>query len=156
MVEGSVQAQGAYISTEQLADMISTLPAGKLCILNAVVQPDDMDIFRQHAKARIPGARVLDLHMFKDLKSPYPFMMPPQDHFLRLIKAMNIRKSQTVVIYEHGKGWFASRAAFMLKTFGHPNVYILDGNFAKWQRENREIESDGEQADNDLMADFDY
>ena len=83
-------------------------------------------------------------------------MMPPQDHFLRLIKAMNIRKSQTVVIYEHGKGWFASRAAFMLKTFGHPNVYILDGNFAKWQRENREIESDGEQADNDFMADFDY
>ena len=41
----------------------------------------------------------------------------------------------------------------MLKTFGHPNVYILDGNFAKWTKEGRAIEGvDGATFD----ADFDY
>ena len=65
---------------------------------------------------------------------------------------MDIRKSKTVVVYETGQGWFASRAAFMLKTFGHPNVFILDGQFAKWQKEGREVESDS----GDFDADFDY
>ena len=73
-----------------------------------------------------------------------------------MMKALNVRKSQTVIFYETGKGWFASRAAFMLKTFGHPKVYILDGNFAKWQKENREVESDGDAADSTYLADFDY
>lgn len=67
-------------------------------------------------------------------------MMPSQAHFIRMMKALNVRKSMTVVIYETGKGWFATRAAFMLKTFGHPNVYVLDGGFAKWTQEGRATE----------------
>ncbi len=54
-------------------------------------------------------------------------MMPEAAHFIRMAKWLNLRKSQTVVIYEQGKGWFATRAAFMLKVFGHANVYVLDG-----------------------------
>ena len=72
-----------------------------------------------------------------------------------MMKALNVRKSHTVVIYECGKGWFASRAAFMLKTFGHPKVFILDGNFAKWTKENRPVESDLIEGDDD-ETDFDY
>lgn len=60
-----------------------------------------------------------------------------------MMKSLNVRKSMTVVCYETGKGWFASRAAFMLKSFGHPKVYILDGNFKKWQTEGRAVQSDG-------------
>lgn len=73
-----------------------------------------------------------------------------------MMKALNIRKSMTVVIYETGKGWFASRAAFMLKAFGHPKVFILDGHLAKWQTEGRAIESDSDDADASYLADFDY
>ena len=58
-----------------------------------------------------------------------------------MMKALDVRKSQTVVIYETGKGWFATRAAFMLKVFGHPKVHLLDGNFAKWQSEGRPLDS---------------
>ena len=89
----------------------------------------ELDTYREHDKSRIPGAKFLDLQIVKDLNSPYPFMMPSQAHFVRMMKALNIRKSMNVVIYETGKGWFATRAAFMLKAFGHPKVYILDGGF---------------------------
>ena len=72
-----VAAQGAYISTEQLAQMIETMPANELCILNSTVKPEaECDVFREHANARIPGAKFLDLTLVKDLQSPYPFMMP--------------------------------------------------------------------------------
>ena len=159
MVEGgdSTINNGAYISTEQLAAMILDQPSSKLCILNATVKPEnECDVYREHSKARIPGARFLDLTVVRDLQSPYPHMMPNKDHFTRMMKALNVRKSQTVVIYETGKGWFASRAAFMLKAYGHPKVYILDGNFAKWQAESRAIESDGDATDATYLADFDY
>ena len=48
---------------------------------------------------------------------------------------MDIRKSQTVVIYDTARGFFASRAVFMLKAFGHPRVYLLDGGLTKWTAE---------------------
>ena len=44
----------------------------------------------------------------------------------------------------------------MLKSYGHPNVSILDGNFAKWQKEGREVESDGDEADASYQTDFEY
>ena len=59
-----------------------------------------------------------------------------------MMKTLDVRKSMTVVIYDTGNNFFASRAAFMLASFGHPNVKILDGTFAKWKNEEREIESD--------------
>ena len=80
--------------------------------------------------------------------------MPGKQHFVHMMKSLDVRKSMTVVIYETGKGWFASRAAFMLKAYGHPKVYILDGNFAKWQKEGRAIESSG--SDADFAANFAY
>jgi 3-mercaptopyruvate sulfurtransferase SseA len=60
------------------------------------------------------------------------------------------------VVYETGKGWFASRAAFMLKAYGHPQVYILDGNFGKWKSEGRAIESDAGSDEATYSADFTY
>mmetsp|Transcript_12431 Transcript_12431/g.15875 ORF Transcript_12431/g.15875 Transcript_12431/m.15875 type:complete len:92 (-) Transcript_12431:370-645(-) len=56
------------------------------------------------------------------------------------MKAMDVRKSHTVVIYDSGKGFFASRAVFMMRAFGHPKVFLLDGGLIKWKQEGRAIE----------------
>ena len=127
----------------------------RLCIVNASIKPEsEVDVYREHARNRIPGAKFLDLTLVKDLQSPYPFMMPNKRHFIHMMKALGIRKSQTVVIYETGKGWFAARAAFMLKAYGHPSVYLLDGNFAKWIKEGRATDSDD--IDDTFAEDFAY
>ena len=57
------------------------------------------------------------------------------------MKALDVRKSQTVVVYDKAKGWFATRGAFMLRIYGHPKVYVLDGGYAKWAKEGRATES---------------
>ena len=47
MVESSDTSSSAYISTEQLADMIANQPAASLCILNASCKPEnECDNFR--------------------------------------------------------------------------------------------------------------
>ena len=63
------------------------------------------------------------------------------------MKALDVRRSATVVVYDTGKGWFASRAYFMLKAYGHPDVYILDGHLTKWMKEKRPIERDPQKLD---------
>ena len=128
-----VEANSAFITTDRLAELIQSLPPDKLRILNASYNfIGEINVYRDHANSRIPGARFLDLSVVRDIESPYPFMMPKKELFIAMMKALDVRKSQTVVVYDNGKGWFASRAAFMIKAFGHPQVFILDGNFAKW------------------------
>ena len=70
-----------------------------------------------------------------------------------MMKIMDLRKSSTIVVYESGKGWFASRAVFMLRAFGHPRAFILDGGLIKWcQEERATVTAETE----DYDADFDY
>ena len=138
-----------------MANLIETSPKDKLRILNATVsQQANFDEVKQHALERIPGAVFLDMSIMRDLKAPYPHMMPSNEHFVRMVKTLNIRKSMTVVIYDTKNSFFASRAAFMLQSFGHEKVKILDGTFAKWKKEGRPIESD---VDCDVYdQEFDY
>ena len=98
----------------------------------------------EHSKNHIKGSRFFDLALCRDLTSPYPHMMPSQAHFISLMKALDIRKSHTVVVYETGQGWWASRAAFVFRSMGHPNVRVLDGQFAKWTKEGKPCEVDAQ------------
>lgn len=121
-------------------------------IFDSTCKPEG-DVYKDFAACHIQGARFMDLSLIRDFSLPYPFMMPQKAHFIRMTKAWDLRKTDTVVFYEQGKGWFATRAAFMLKAFGHQNVYVLDGGIAKWTKEGRDVEKcDVSNWD----ADFDY
>ena len=111
------------------------------------------DPLKMHHESKIRGARYLDLSLCRDMKSPYANMMPDKFHFVRIMKALGVRKDHTVVVYDKKAGWFATRAAFVLRNFGHPKVYTLDGGFAKWEKEGRSIESDNV---DDFDEEYDY
>lgn len=72
-----------------------------------------------------------------------------------MMATLGVKKSQTLVIYEHGNGWFATRAAFVLRIYGHPNVHVLDGGFKKWQSDGNAVETDANAAEG-YEEDFDY
>mmetsp|Transcript_37423 Transcript_37423/g.50795 ORF Transcript_37423/g.50795 Transcript_37423/m.50795 type:complete len:105 (+) Transcript_37423:101-415(+) len=95
-----------------------------------------------HLRTRIASSQFLDLHFCRDQSSPYPFMMPSLGLFANTMRALQIRKSDLVVIYDDNNGWFASRAVFMLKAFGHENVKLLDGGLKKWKSDNYSIYED--------------
>lgn len=57
------------------------------------------------------------------------------------MKFLNVRKSDTIVIYDKIGMVSAPRAFWLFKTFGIPNVMILNGSFHKWNLENKSIET---------------
>ena len=72
-------------------------------------------------------------------------MLPPEEHFINLMKnVLDVRKSDIIVVYDKYRNISAPRNYWMLKTFGAPEVYILNGTFAKWQKESRPIQSGSE------------
>ena len=68
-------------------------------------------------------------------------MYPDAAQFARDVAALGISSGDTVVAYDSG-GWIAApRAWWMLLSFGHPNVKVLDGGLKKWLREGRPTHS---------------
>lgn len=71
------------------------------------------------------------------MSSKYPFMLPGVDQFIDFMKLYGIKKSTRVVLYDTMSGYYATRVHWMLRTYGHTQVSVLDGGFQKWNAENR-------------------
>lgn len=68
-------------------------------------------------------------------------MLPTEAQFREQMQRVNVRKSDTVVVYDKLGMISAPRAYWMLKAFGLPNVRILNGSFHKWSAEARAVET---------------
>ena len=68
------------------------------------------------------------------------------------MKALKIKLSDRVVLYNQGSNVQACRVYWMFKTYGHPNVSILNGGFKKWAEEKRPVESHADDANEDDYA----
>jgi thiosulfate/3-mercaptopyruvate sulfurtransferase len=66
-------------------------------------------------------------------------MMPDLVHFTKMMRSINVRRSDNVVIYDKYRNISAPRTAFMMRYFGLTNVWVLNGTIEKWAKEGREI-----------------
>ena len=99
----------------------------------------------QYKAGHIPGA--LFAHLDRDLsgrktgangRHPLP---NPQD-FEKWLEHTGLTPSDQAVCYDAGPGSMAARLWWMLRWIGHDNVAVLDGGFAKWTKEGREVTPD--------------
>src|SRR5258708_15810758 len=91
--------------------------------------------------AHIPGAVFFDVNAIADPNDPRPHMYPSAEQFARDISALGISSGDTVVAYDSGAWVAAPRAWWMLLSFGHRDVKVLDGGLQKWLREGRPTHS---------------
>ena len=88
----------------------------------------------------IPGAIRFDIDTVKDRSSPLPHMLPSPEAFAAEVGAVGIGDGMTLVIYD-GAGLFsAPRVWWTFRTFGAPDVRILEGGFPAWTAEGRPVE----------------
>jgi thiosulfate/3-mercaptopyruvate sulfurtransferase len=99
---------------------------------------------QQYREAHIPGALFASLD--RDLSAPksgkngrHP--LPDFDKFTAWLGANGISPSDRIVCYDAGNGSMAARLWWMLRWAGHRDVGVLDGGFAKWQKEGRPVDS---------------
>jgi thiosulfate/3-mercaptopyruvate sulfurtransferase len=94
-------------------------------------------------RARIPGSVYFDHASMRDPESPFTDTRPSADTFCRRMGALGIRPSDTVVIYsQKGTDGGASRAWWLLRSFGHERVFVLDGGLPRWKAEGRELSTE--------------
>lgn len=95
--------------------------------------------FSAYKAGHIPGARYVDLD--EVLAEPpsggaggrHPLPMP--ERFERGMRAVGVCMGKPVVLYDDWKSIAASRAWWLLRHFGHPEVSVLDGGWGAWDGE---------------------
>jgi len=99
---------------------------------------------RVYAAGHLPGAIYADLD--HDLcgsiasgTGRHP--LPDWDAFCAWLGRQGIRRSTRVVAYDDVGGAFAARLWWMLLALGHAHVAVLNGGYARWEREGHPIET---------------
>ncbi|MDO5657651.1 MAG: 3-mercaptopyruvate sulfurtransferase [Paracoccus sp. (in: a-proteobacteria)] len=94
----------------------------------------------EYDAGHIPGARFFDIDAISDPRSALPHMAPPPEMFISRMRAMGIGDGHQVVIYDNSDIRSAARVWWLFRLMGKTDVAVLDGGFAKWQAEGREVE----------------
>jgi thiosulfate/3-mercaptopyruvate sulfurtransferase len=88
----------------------------------------------------IPGAGFLDLIQdLSDLSQPLPMMLPPAGQVEEVLSAGGINPDSQVVLYSTRATSWATRAWWILRTYGFENVALLNGGWNKWMAEGRPV-----------------
>lgn len=98
--------------------------------------------YEQYERAHIPGAQFADLR--KALSGTDPelyFSLPDEQQFGQQMGRLGVSENSYVVVYSAAYTGWATRLWWLLKTFGHRNVAVLDGGLKKWQQEQRRLKS---------------
>jgi thiosulfate/3-mercaptopyruvate sulfurtransferase len=134
----------SLVTTEWLA---GELGANDLRVVDATYFAGfgDRDASAEYEKAHIPGAVFMDLGEIADTSSDLPSMLPAPEKFASRMQSLGLGDGSRIVLYDNSPYHTAARAWFMLRTFGAHDVAILDGGFAKWQAEGRDVASGKEQ-----------
>jgi thiosulfate/3-mercaptopyruvate sulfurtransferase len=114
-------------------------------ILDATLPPvgvtPPVDTHSRYVARHIPGAIFFDIDQHSDHTTSLPHMLPTAEVFAQSMSTLGIADSATIVIYEQEGVFSAPRARWMLRTFGAPNVYILNGGLNAWAAAGLPIES---------------
>jgi thiosulfate/3-mercaptopyruvate sulfurtransferase len=105
-------------------------------ILDATLPPVGVtplvDTRARYLAKHIPGAIFFDIEDLSDHSTSLPHMLPPSEVFSRSMSELGIGNEMDIIIYEQEGVFSAARAWWMLKTFGAPNVYLLEGGLHAW------------------------
>lgn len=134
-------AASALVSTEWLA---AQLTAPDLQVLDASwhMPAAKRNPGGEFLASHIPGARFFDIDAISDRSSPLPHMVPPPDQFAAQMQALGVGDQTRVVVYDVHGLMTAARAWWLLRLFGHEQVFVLDGGLPKWQAEGRPVVAD--------------
>ena len=131
------------ISTAELA---AELGARKLVVIDATWhlplpgQPQ-RDAQAEYLRCHLAGARFADLDAISEQDSSLPHMLPSAEQFQAQMRGIGVSRDSKVVVYDSLGLFSAARLWWMLRSFGHCRVAVLDGGLPKWQAEGRPVET---------------
>ncbi|MEO7964867.1 MAG: 3-mercaptopyruvate sulfurtransferase [Gemmatimonadaceae bacterium] len=128
------------VSTRWLVDH---LDASDLKLVDATMHLPiaQRDARAEFATGHIPGAVFADIDWLSDEHSSLPHTLLDAENFGARIGALGITNDDAVIVYDtSGQNYSAPRFWWMLRTFGHQRVAVLDGGMRRWIADGRPLE----------------
>lgn len=94
----------------------------------------------EYLAGHIPGAVFFDIDGVADTSTDLPHMLPAPNDFARMVGALGISETMTIVIYDELGLFSAPRVWWTFRTMGATDVRILAGGGPKWRAERRATE----------------
>jgi len=95
----------------------------------------------EYLAGHLPGAVFFDVDGIADSTSTLPHMLPKPADFARMVGALGISDSMTIVVYDELGLFSAPRVRWTFLTMGARDVRILAGGGPKWRAERRPTEA---------------
>jgi thiosulfate/3-mercaptopyruvate sulfurtransferase len=73
------------------------------------------------------------------LRDPVTYEILTRTQMEALLGESGISNTDTILLYGDHNNWFACWAFWLLKLYGHENVYLIDGGAKKWFAEERPV-----------------
>jgi thiosulfate/3-mercaptopyruvate sulfurtransferase len=137
------------VSTDWLEAQLHLGAAG-LCVVDIrgkVLPPGSKPRYfakrAEYEAGHVPGAVFVDwTRDIVDESDPIPMQLASESAFAAKMGELGIGDSTLVVAYDDYDHIFAGRLAWALRHYGHDDVRILDGGWARWLAEGRPISRD--------------
>ncbi|WP_332693812.1 3-mercaptopyruvate sulfurtransferase [Devosia sp.] len=94
----------------------------------------------EYLSGHIPGAVFFDIDGVADTSTDLPHMLPAPADFARMVGALGISDTMTIVVYDELGLFSAPRVWWTFRTMGADDVRILVGGGPKWRAERRATE----------------
>lgn len=122
---------GGLMST---ADLAARLRTGRVTVIDA---RSDLNAYLAD---HLPGASYLHFESLRAVRHGVPGDLLTLEGYAALWARLGVRRDQPVVIYGSGEAgnFNATFVAWLLTGFRQPEVYVLDGGYARWTAEARE------------------
>ncbi len=92
---------------------------------------------QDYRTGHIPGAVNLPAsHLFE----PGTHLLPPMHKLRQLFNNAGLSRQLTVVVYDRGQNYMATRILWALDLLGHPDTRLLSGGIHQWQQANLPLE----------------
>lgn len=89
----------------------------------------------------LPGAVFLHNETLRATARGIPADLLSAEEYAAVFGRLGIRRDRPAVIYSAGESqsFLATFIAWLLRGFGHPNVYVLDGGYERWVGQERPV-----------------
>jgi thiosulfate/3-mercaptopyruvate sulfurtransferase len=123
----------SLISTDQLADWQRRGSAFRLID----VRSDPFVYLKDH----LPDAVYLNIETLRASAGGVPMQLMPGEWYSNVFARLGVRWDRPVVVYSAGEthNIDATFLVWLLASYGHPQVFLLDGGYFKWQLEQRPL-----------------
>src|SRR5947209_3704181 len=91
-----------------------------------------------YGDGHVAGAVYLSPVAIRDAKAP-PTFLPTPAAFEQMMARLGIGDATRVIVYDERGGVYAARLWWILNSYGHPNVALMNGGWIKWAAEQRPV-----------------